>query len=155
VNEVNAHNQYSVVSNFIAGEEIRNLFLGVHLSNSRNRFGRFDYKSNESTLSELCSVGIYSLSHKLMFINDRTATSIIKGATYSGVIPFKFKVVEYITWLFVFLPLVIMVLDIFFDWTELSSLFYFYASACGVSLLITAKLAKKEWMVHNWNGKKE
>ncbi len=152
---MNAHNHYSAVSNYIVEEGIGKLFLGVHLNNSRNRFSKFHYSCNESTLSELCSIGLYSLSYKLRFINDKTATSIIKGATYSGVIPLKFRVVECLTWLFVFLPLVIMFLDIFFDWTELSSLFYFYASACGVSLLITAKLAKKEWMVHNWNGKKE
>lgn len=152
---MNVQSPYSAVSNFLRDEDIRSLFMGVTVRQSRNRFGGFQYKSNESVLSELCSAELYSWARKLMIFNDKTATTIIKEATYSGEIPFKFRVVECITWLFTLLPIVIMFLDFFFAWTELSSFFYLYASACGVSLLVTAKLAKKEWTVHNWNGKKE
>ena len=152
---MNVQSPYGVVSDFIAGEEIRDFFLGRYSNGSRNRFGKFRYKSSESILSELYSVGFFSIAHKLAVINDRTATKIIKGATYSGLIPLKFRIVESVTWLLVFLPLVFIFLDFFFGWTELSAVFYFYASACAISLLVTTKIAKKEWMVHNWNGKKK
>jgi hypothetical protein len=59
-------------------------------------------------------------------------------------VPVKFKVVECVTWLLVLLPIVFMFLDFFYSWTKLSSLFYLYASACGASLLVTAKIAKKK-----------
>ena len=64
-------------------------------------------------------------------------------------IPIKFKVIECATWLLVLLPIVFMVLDFFYCWTKLSSLAYFFASACGATLLITTKIAKKEWVAHN------
>lgn len=152
---MNVQNPYSAVSAFLHEEDVRKLFSGVDLRQSRNRFGGFQYKSNESVLSELCSAELYSLARKLMIFNDSNAATIIKEATYSGEIPFKFRIIECITWILVLLPIVIMFLDFVLAWTELGSLFYLYASACGVSLLVTAKLAKKEWTVHNWNGKQE
>lgn len=64
-------------------------------------------------------------------------------------IPIKFKVLESIAYILAFSPIVFMFLDFFYGLTTLSSMFYFFASACGVSLLITTKIAKKEWIARN------
>ena len=77
-------------------------------------------------------------------LKDKSATKIIKRATYSGPIPAKFLILEYIMWILVFLPFAIMSFDLMFGWTPLSPAFYVYASACAISLLVTVKIAKKE-----------
>ena len=64
-------------------------------------------------------------------------------------IPVKFLIWECITWLFMLFPVVFMFLDFFYCWTKLSAWAYLFTSLCGLSLFVTTKIAKKEWIAKN------
>lgn len=111
------------------------------------------YRNDDSILSTISNVAVYRLLNRLTIGSDNDIMKRIKKATYSGKAPFRFRVVEIVTLCLTLLPIAVMLLDFLFVATNLSAFSYLYASACGLSLYITAKVAKREWMVHYWNEK--
>ncbi len=139
------------ILDYIGQDEIRNLFSSTHSHGVKSQGGTARYHRNDSLLSAICSGTMFGLINIFSSFDDRYAVDIIKRATHSGRIPLKMRITEVATLLLVIIPLVIMFFDLLCAWTNLSAIFYLYASACGLSLYITARVAKKEWMVHSWD----
>ncbi len=139
------------ILDYIGQDEIQNLFSSTHLNRVKSQGETARYHRNDSLLSAICNGTILGLINIFSSFDDRYAVDIIKRATHSGRIPLKMRITEIVTVLLIIIPLVIMVLDLLCKWTSLSAVFYIYASACGLSLYITARVAKREWMVHSWD----
>ena len=144
------HNQ---MMEFLEKDNVVRELFGNWTRNTARKFGEFHYKSSESVLSDLYSSKLLKALHYR--VSDKTATKIIKEVACTRRIPVKFTIIECIMWIMTFLPIAFMFVDVLLEWTSLGAVFYLYASACAVSLLVTVRLAKKEWKVHNWNEKKK
>ncbi len=145
-------NQYSQIRDYIDTDEVRNLFSDMHSHKNKSRETTAkQYRRNDSILSLICNTQAFNLLTLFSSFDDRHAVGIIKKATYSGTIPLKFRMIEAATLFLALMPLAIMFFDLLLSLTSLSVLFYLYVCICGVSLYVTARIAKKEWVVHNWN----
>ena len=132
-------------------ENVRNeLFDGLGFTRIKKEKAATRYKRDDSILSAICSRQIFNVV-KFFATRDVYTVSTIKKETYSGTIPMRFAVLNWATLAATVLPLVIMFLDYCYGWTSMGAFTYCYISACGLSLFITAKIAKREWMVHNWD----
>ena len=145
--------QYAYISDWIEKDEIRSLFSAPHLCRNKKSLSATCYRRNDSLLSVIFNNAMFRLLNKSIWYSDNRAMTIIKKATYSGSVPLKFYIIEIITLMLSVIPIAIMFLDFYFSWTNLGAFIYLYISACGISLYLTAKVAKRDWMVHNWDGK--
>lgn len=142
--------QYMQILNYLNTED---LFSMSHVQHCNHYITPSQYQRSDQLLSAMHNETIFLILARLMCFDDSNIPTIIKRSIYSGKFPLKFSVIETITLLFTLLPLALMCFDLFYSWTNLSVFLYVYISACGLSLYLTARIAKKEWMVHNWDEK--
>lgn len=147
---MSAQSQYNQIVDYIGIE--KDIF--VHPSTVCKEWSdALRYCINDSISSTKNKVTVRHLINRLTTGRDNGMMRKIERALYLETAPFRFRVVEIVILCLMLLPIVIMFLDFLFVITNLSAFSYLYASACGLSLYITAQVAKREWMVHYWNEK--
>ena len=72
-----------------------------------------------------------------------------------NLLPKKFRILTTISWILVLAPIFFMILDFCLQWKALSIFAYIFAIACALVLLITTKIATKEWVEHVSNSTQE
>lgn len=146
-------NQHIHILDFINQSEDTGLFFNSRLHSSKDQSHGVHYRRSESILCSLCDR--CKVSSLLNSFDDERALHKMKQVAYTGTLPLKFRFVEASLLGLMFLPIIVMFLDLIYSWTSMSAVVYLYISACGLSLYITAKIAKKEWMVRNWDEERK
>lgn len=144
--------QHTRIREYIVEEDLANIFYNTCIHKAKSQLVSTQYHYNDSVLSVICNQRWFSFLYQWIY-RDNYLMQIVKQAAFKGMLPIRYRVANIITLFLTILPYICMFFDFYYSWTGMSVFSYLYAGACGLSLFLTVQVAKREWVVHNWNGK--